>query len=379
MMAGRVFQAFGVCGGLSLGIAYINDMYNPAEKGRAVGIWTLGITIGPFVSPLVGGFIAYYTSYRWILWLCAILLGLLLLLQIACLPEAGSPPLKFIAVPALVDSAIANQRYLAPKNQGTSIFHSLARTYRAAQLVPVWLVSMVFVVPYAYGIVSITNLFPVIYGECYGLDDRAQGLLYIPLLLGSLIAEAIAGRAGDWIVYRGYNSSSTTDASQPWLERRLVVAHCGNALSIVGLLWFGVAADRNDHWAVLAVGTGVAACGVQITTSVCYSYIVDCYPSCAKEVATVINLFRSLGSFIVLFYNQPLVSELGDGWGFGVQCFMIALFSFGSLCILSFYGRRIRSWQNEDWARGYSISPDNMEKDVHRASTASVVPEPLTA
>ncbi|KAF8839238.1 MFS general substrate transporter [Paxillus ammoniavirescens] len=351
MMAGRVFQAFGVCGALSIGAAYINDMYSPSEKGRAVGIWALGITVGPFVSPLVGGFITYYTSYRWILWLCAILLGVLLLLQIACLPEAGTPPSELVSFPALVDSAIMKQKGHAPQNQGTSIFLSFVRIYRAMLLVPVFLVSMAFVVPFCYGIVSTTSLFPVIYGECYGLDDRAQGLLYLPLLLGSLIAEAIAGRAGDWIVYRGYKSSSLdAESTEAPLERRLIIAYGGNILSIVGLLWFGIAAERHDHWAVLAVGSGVTACGVQIMTSVCYSYIVDCYPSSAKEVATVVNLFRALGSFIVLFYNQQLVSSLGDGWGFGVQCFMIAFFSFGGLGILSFYGRRIRSWQNEEWA-----------------------------
>ncbi|KAF9221173.1 MFS general substrate transporter [Gyrodon lividus] len=345
MMAGRMFQGFGVCGGLSLGVAYINDMYSPSEKGRIVGVWTLGITIGPFLSPLIGGFIAYYTSYRWILWLCAILLGLLLLLQIACLPEAGCPHSKLVSLPSLVDFAITEQKDPFPKTQAQSISQSFSRTYRAALLVPVWLVSMAFVVPYSYGIVSITNLFPVIYGECYGLDDRAQGLLYIPLLIGSLIAEAIAGRAGDWIVYRGRSSSSIGEETYPPLERRLIIAHGGIFVSIVGLLWFGIAADRHDHWAVLAVGSGVAACGIQVATSVCFSYIVDCYPASAKEVATVVNLFRSLGSFIVLFYNQQLVSTLGDGGGFGVQCVMIAFFSFGCLGILSLYGWRIRSWR----------------------------------
>ncbi|KAF9244492.1 major facilitator superfamily domain-containing protein [Melanogaster broomeanus] len=348
MMAGRVFQGFGVCGGLSLGAAYINDMYSPSEKGRIIGIWTLGITIGPFLSPLVGGFIAYYTSYRWILWLCAILLGLLLFLQIACLPEAGSPHSQLLSFPSLVDFATTKQKDLAQRRQERGAFISFVQLYRTTLLVPVWLVGMVFVVPYSCMVSSLRCFYhgshiislqrrwgrvnnepvPVIYGELYGLDERAQGLLYIPLLIGSLIAEAIAGRTGDWIVYRGHQVSSTGEESDPPLERRLIIAHCGITLSIVGLLWFGIATERHDHWASLAVSSGIAACGIQVMTSICYSYILDCYPLFAKETATVLNLFRALGSFIVLFYNQQLVSVLGEGWGFGVQCFMIAFFSY---------------------------------------------------
>ncbi|KIJ62497.1 hypothetical protein HYDPIDRAFT_30454 [Hydnomerulius pinastri MD-312] len=346
MMAGRILQGFGVCGGISLGIAYINDMYNPSDKGRAVGVWTLGITVGPFLSPLLGGFIAYYTSYRWILWLCAILLGALLLLQIACLPEVQSPPSTVFSFPSLVDFAIPRgENVNDPPKQQSPVFDSLARTYRAALLIPVWLVGMAFVVPYCYVVVSLTNLFPVIYGEVYGFDERAQGLLYIPFLVGSLIAEAFTGRAGDWIVYRGRGTTGVGEQSDVVLERRLILAYGGTVVSIVGLLWFGLTAERHDHWAILAVGSGVAACGVQIVASVCYSYIVDCYPESAKEVATVMNLFRSLGSFIVLFYNQQMNDTLGEGWGFGLQCFMVAFFSFGGLGIISFYGQRIRSLQ----------------------------------
>ncbi|KAH7886720.1 major facilitator superfamily domain-containing protein [Phlebopus sp. FC_14] len=361
----KVFEGFGVCGAFSLGVGYIKDMYSPSERGRAVGVWTLGITIGPFISPLIGGFIAYYLSYRWILWLCAMLLGVLFLLQIACLPE-GSPGLhsKLLSFPSLIDFAITHPGQVPPEGTitlYTTFSSSLIRTFHAARYIPVWLAGLAFVVPYCYGIVSLTNLFPVIYGEVYGFDDRAQGLLYVPLLVGSLIAEGITGRAGDWIVYGRYygplGSHSEVEVKNkergmitpatplPKLERRLIIGHAGILLSIVGFLWFGLSADRRDHWALLAVGSGVNACGVQMVTSVCFSYCVDCYPKAAKEVATVLNLFRALGSFVVLFYNQQLVANLGDGWGFGLQCFMTAFFSFGGFGLLGIFGERIRLWQ----------------------------------
>ena len=45
--------------------------------------------------------------------------------------------------------------------------------------------------------VSISNLFPVVYGRLYHFNPAKQGLLYLPMLLGSLLAECGTGRAGD--------------------------------------------------------------------------------------------------------------------------------------------------------------------------------------
>jgi len=45
--------------------------------------------------------------------------------------------------------------------------------------------------------VSISNLFPVVYGTLYRFNPSTQGLLYLPMLIGSLLAECGTGQAGD--------------------------------------------------------------------------------------------------------------------------------------------------------------------------------------
>ena len=45
--------------------------------------------------------------------------------------------------------------------------------------------------------VSISSLFPVIYGGLYHFNPSRQGLLYLPMLAGSLLAECGTGQAGD--------------------------------------------------------------------------------------------------------------------------------------------------------------------------------------
>jgi len=40
IMVARIFQGFGVCAPLSLGAAYMKEMYPPKNRGTALGIWT---------------------------------------------------------------------------------------------------------------------------------------------------------------------------------------------------------------------------------------------------------------------------------------------------------------------------------------------------
>lgn len=55
IMVARIFQGFGVCAPLSLGAAYMKEMYPPKNRGTALGIWTLSITCGPFLAPFICG------------------------------------------------------------------------------------------------------------------------------------------------------------------------------------------------------------------------------------------------------------------------------------------------------------------------------------
>ena len=55
IMVARVFQGLGVCAPLSLGAAYMKEMYSPRNRGTALGIWTLSITCGPFIAPFLCG------------------------------------------------------------------------------------------------------------------------------------------------------------------------------------------------------------------------------------------------------------------------------------------------------------------------------------
>lgn len=60
IMVARIFQGFGICAPLSLGAAYMKEMYLPKDRGTALGVWTLSITCGPFLGPFVCGRVYFH-------------------------------------------------------------------------------------------------------------------------------------------------------------------------------------------------------------------------------------------------------------------------------------------------------------------------------
>jgi hypothetical protein len=102
--------------------------------------------------------------------------------------------------------------------------------------------------------------------------------------------------------------------------------------------------------------------------------VIDSYSKAAKEVATVLNLFRvvstpslpfpllsyplfsfhptfpffhsqsltlilvQLSSFVVLFYNARLNEAVDFGWAFGIQAIISAMFGFGGLAAVVGWG-----------------------------------------
>ena len=56
----------------AIGSAVVVETFFKKDRARYMGIWTLMITLGVPISPLIFGFVAYRVSYRWIYLILAI-------------------------------------------------------------------------------------------------------------------------------------------------------------------------------------------------------------------------------------------------------------------------------------------------------------------
>lgn len=64
LVGARVIQAVG--GGMiqPVGMAIIAELFEPHERGRALGIWGTGIMVGPALGPTLGGYLSDWISWR---------------------------------------------------------------------------------------------------------------------------------------------------------------------------------------------------------------------------------------------------------------------------------------------------------------------------
>lgn len=72
MAACRAIVAFFISPAAALGSAVVMETFFKKQRARYMGIWTVMVTLGVPVGPLIFGFVAFRVGYRWIFWILAI-------------------------------------------------------------------------------------------------------------------------------------------------------------------------------------------------------------------------------------------------------------------------------------------------------------------
>lgn len=135
----------------------------------------------------------------------------------------------------------------------------------------------------------------------FELNAQQLGLQFLGLIIGSLLGEQLGGYMSDlWM-----NTRARKIGQKPAPEYRLWLSYVGFLLSIAGMVVFLICTEQatNGVWDVRPiVGTGVAAFGNQVVTTVLTTYAVDTYPQDAGSVGVFINFVRSTWGFIGPFW-----------------------------------------------------------------------------
>ncbi|KNG45358.1 MFS general substrate transporter [Stemphylium lycopersici] len=71
----RAFQSFFICPPNAIGSAVVVETFFKKERAKFMGMWTVMITLGIPLAPLIFGFVTYNVGYRWIYWILAMING----------------------------------------------------------------------------------------------------------------------------------------------------------------------------------------------------------------------------------------------------------------------------------------------------------------
>ncbi|KAK2762556.1 hypothetical protein FQN53_007446 [Emmonsiellopsis sp. PD_33] len=374
-MAARFFQGFGVSPGATVGMAVVGDLFFDYERGQKLGLWVLAIDSGLLLGPTIGGFMAI-VSAAWINWLTAILFGVLLVLEIFFMPEtlyprnvmlsrmppaSGSPGqadiekmgvrqtvAEDVGFPRTKELAFFNFKPV-PGMRHPKPWDSLVRFAKTFKLGVVSIGVFGYCFLWYWWVLSIITMIPAAYVD---YSPQIQGLLFLGLLVGTLVAEVFfSGRLSDWIVTRLAKRNNNIRVA----EMRLWLMYPSMIVSAIGLFIWGVSIDRAYHWMVGQVAFFLFAGGIQVGNMTITSYIIDAYPLQSMSVITFYSVFLNLSAFIDPFFIAPWQATAGWTWTFAGHGLITTFAGIPLFALLHKYGARIRgasphpSWVNPEF------------------------------
>ena len=94
-------------------------------------------------------------------------------------------------------------------------------------------------------------------------------------------------------------------------ESRLPMLVVPAILAPTGLLMFGFCAQQQLHWTVGYVGYGLISVGLTSVSTIGMTYVMDCYYPVAPEALLIVNAFKNVTAFGVIYGVVPWVTRSG--------------------------------------------------------------------
>ena len=153
-------------------------------------------------------------------------------------------------------------------------------------------------------------------------------------------------------------------------EVRLKAIWPGEILVPAGLLIYGFTLAYHVHWFASLFGMGLACFGIQIITTTCYTYSIDCYRPEGNEVSQLFNFLRQEIGMTFAFYTIPFAKKIGYQWVFVFFTLMGSFLAFIPMVVIILKGREIREKMGQP--RNVNVF-DSMMRDVRDDSEDDVV------
>ena len=167
------------------------------------------------------------------------------------------------------------------------------------------------------------------------------GLFYFAPIIATILGEL----AGHWIhdfageIYRRYHAGRF----EP--EARLLPIYPATLIMILGIVLVGVGLQRVWHYMLIAVSMGLFVFGIMIVTTAINAYVLDCYPEAPGEVSAWINAGRTVGGFILTYFEVVWAETEGTQKTLGIQAAIVLSAVFVFVVPLQVWGSWMRGLQ----------------------------------
>lgn len=337
-MATRALCGFFISSGVTLGGAFTGAMCFNFERGRKNGIWTLTNILGTTVGPILLGFVVFHTGVKWVYGVFAILNAVM---AIGWFFSDETKYNKEYAARKAAQSGIKKYFYTAKTEDRTLNWRNFAAPFKHAKNFRIVIVSITGAIAFAYSNIVFTVETPAIFIPLFHLDAQILALQFIPMVLGSLIGEVIAGKGSDMWMIRQTKKRGVRHPAD-----RLLFAYFGTVLEVLGLLLWGIYLYKAKvgHWNIRPlIGLGIASAGSEILATVYMAYSIDCHPTDSTNAALFVMFVRLMFGFVSPFYLPHMFEKLNYAGAAGL---MSGLIVATALCVSVLHLTQIRKPPN---------------------------------
>ena len=111
---------------------------------------------------------------------------------------------------------------------------------------------------------------------------------------------------------------------------------------VIGIVISGVALQHVWHYMIIAVALALYVFGLMIVTTAINAYVLDSYPEAPGEVCAWVNAARTVGGFIITYFEIVWAESAGTQTSLGIQAAIVAAAFLIFIIPLQIWGRAMR-------------------------------------
>ncbi|AAS52257.1 ADR337Cp [Eremothecium gossypii ATCC 10895] len=387
----------------------LSDIFFQHQLGSVLTVYIMATSVGTFLGPLIAGYIASLTNFRWVGW-CAVIISAFLLLWIvfgceetyfdrrlyqtpltvvaghstdeednkcsACAGTTTGAEKRSLAYASntelnervvmlntqLIDgSEEPPKRYFrrirlitrATNFRGWGVkqyFKYLGLNLRMFLFPPVWLSGLYWGTQDVFLSFYLTTQDTNFYDEPWNYSTYRVAIMNVPTLLGAVVGCMYAGVISDvFVLWLARRNNGILEA-----EFRLYFAAVAGIAGTLGLILFGYGAARALPWQTVYIGLAFIGFTWGSFGDIAMAYLMDCYPEMVLEgMACTAVINNTLSCIFTL-----TCSYLLDTYGNKSTYLALGLLNLGITLLavpMFLYGKQIRTWSKPWYIQSVQI------------------------
>lgn len=339
----------------------VSDIYHAQDRNTPMAIFSGSALFGTGAGPLVCGFIAQNTSWRWIFYMQAIINGMAVAVICIAFDETRGSVLLSRKAKALngwyaarEEEGYYNFIMPSPSGKGDTVSQrirwkvaedeqrgsllsmiqiSLFRPFRLLFTEPVVFFFSLWVA-FSWAVLYLTlAAVPLVFQRNHGFSLEQANAVFAAMCVGAVLATFLSIYQEK--IARKYGKLASTP------EGRLYFACIESACMPIGLFMFGWTSFSSIHWIVPSIAIGIATIGIFSIYLSTFNYLADTYHRYASSALAAQSFCRNMLGGAFPLVTRQMYTRLTFG---GASSLLGGIGTLLTIVpwVLVFYGPKIR-------------------------------------